>query len=128
MEHLASWWPHRGQPFVLFVHYADLQHDLAGEMRRIAAFLGIDVPEQLWPDVVERCTLEAMRNAHATSKLQSVFEGGAATFFNEGTSGRWRDVVPEHLVRRSDDLAASQLPPEANEWIHRGSLALEWRP
>ena len=53
MEHLASWWPIRAEPFVLFVHYADLLADLDGEMRRIAEFLGVDVPAHLWGDVVK---------------------------------------------------------------------------
>lgn len=128
MEHLASWWPHRDRPFVLFVHYADLQRDLVGEMRRIATFLGVDLPPRLWPEVVRQCGIDEMREAHQTSLLQDAFDGGAASFFNEGTSERWRDAMPDHLVRRHEELAASQLSLEANEWIHRGSLAAGWRP
>ena len=128
MEHLASWWTHRGQPYVLFVHYADLQRDLDGEMRRIAAFLELDVPEHLWPAVVKRCGIDEMREAHEASVLQGVFDGGVASFFHEGLTGRWQDLLPDHLVRANEALTAEQLPPDARRWIERGSLATGWRP
>ena len=47
-EHVASFWPHRGEPNVLFVHFNDLQADLDAQMRRVAAFLNIEVDEQRW--------------------------------------------------------------------------------
>ena len=42
-HHIASFWRHRGNSNLSFVHYNDLKADLAGEMRRVAAFLGIEV-------------------------------------------------------------------------------------
>src|SRR5580704_8717795 len=67
MEHLASWWPNRHEPFVLLVHYADLIRDLGGEMRRIADFLDVDIPTALWSEVVERCRFDAMKSQHEAS-------------------------------------------------------------
>jgi aryl sulfotransferase len=128
MEHLASWWPHRGKPYVLFVHYADLKQDLEGEMRRVAAFLDVDVPDDLWPAVVERCGIAEMRQAHETSMLAVAFEGGATSFFDQGASGRWQDLMPDHLVRSHEELAASQLAEDARHWMEHGSLASGWRP
>ena len=37
------------RPNLLMVHYADMKADLEGEMRRVAGFLEIEVPERLWP-------------------------------------------------------------------------------
>ena len=55
--------------------------DLAGEMRRLAAFIGADVPEERWPAVVERCTFEAMRADEArVGALDMVFKGGLKSF------------------------------------------------
>ena len=53
-----SYWKHRHDENMLIVHYADLKADLGGEMRRIADFLGITVPEKLWPDLIEAATFE----------------------------------------------------------------------
>ena len=128
ITHLASWWPMRQEPFVTFVHYNDLVADLEGEMRRLAGYLGIEVPEELWPGAVERCGLAEMRaDAAENSDMDLAFDGGAAAFFHKGTNGRWRGVLTEAQLARYDDLVAT-LAPEAAEWLEHGSLALERRP
>jgi aryl sulfotransferase len=129
MEHLASWWPLRGEPFVFLVHYADLLADLDGEMRRIADFLDVDVPAELWDDAVKRCEFEAMKSGHESSaKLPKSFDGGATSFFNQGTNGRWSGVLTEAQLQRHDDLVHQLLPDDAALWLERGSLALGRRP
>ena len=124
LHHVASFWQLRARPNLLFVHFADLKRDLAGEMRRVAAFLGIEVPESLWPAVVERCTFDAMKaRAHEIGTFWN-FEGGAQSFLFKGTNGRWRDVL------RADELAAyarrvaELLPPDAARWLEHGRTAL----
>ena len=63
LEHVQTWWDLRSEPNVLHVHFNDLRIDLEGEMRRIADFLEIVIPEELWPAVVDRCSLGSMREA-----------------------------------------------------------------
>jgi len=46
-HHLTDAWSRKDRPNVMLVHYADLLHDLAREMTRIAACLGIDVASEL---------------------------------------------------------------------------------
>src|SRR3954463_13428026 len=125
MEHLASWWPNRHEPFVLLVHYADLLADLEGEMRRIAGFLAIDVPRDRWPGAVDRCRFESMRDQHGSgSLLQGAFEGGESAFFYRGTNGRWREGLNAKPPARHVAPVAQQLPPDAASWLEHGSLAL----
>ncbi|HWE55588.1 MAG TPA: sulfotransferase domain-containing protein [Acidimicrobiales bacterium] len=129
MEHLASWWPNRHEPFVLLVHYADLIGDLDGEMRRIADFLEIDIPASLWADVVERCSFEAMKAQHqASTILNQAFSDGATAFFNRGMNGGGRADLSEAHLRRHHQLTAEHLPEDAAEWLEHGSLALGQRP
>ena len=129
MEHLASWWPNRHEPFVLLVHYADLIRDLGGEMRRIADFLDVDIPTALWSEVVERCRFEAMKSQHeASGILNQAFPEGATAFFNLGTNGRWRAQLSEAQLRRHEQLTAESLPEDAALWLEHGSLALGQRP
>jgi len=56
IAHVGTFWDRRADKNQLLVHFNDLKADLGGEMRRIAKFLGIVVPESLWPRVIERCT------------------------------------------------------------------------
>jgi aryl sulfotransferase len=123
-EHLVSYWNLRADPRVLLVHYNDLKADLAGEMRRIAAFLGLAVPERLWPAAVERCTFEGMRARDAEiGSFDGLFEGGAKGFLFKGTNGRWRDVLTADELARYAKRVAETVPPDAAAWIERGRSA-----
>jgi aryl sulfotransferase len=84
-EHVASFWPHRDEPNVLFVHYSDMQADLDAQMRRVAAFLDIEIDEQRWADQVGQCTFESRRGVAPRSP----------------TSNRISSVVPTRSCTRA---------------------------
>jgi aryl sulfotransferase len=129
LRYLASWWDLRDEPNVLLVHYNDLQADLEREMRRVAGFLDIDIPEALWAGVVERCTFERMREeAEKIGDFQRLFEGGAESFLFKGANGRWRGVLTEGELQRYQDRVQELLTPEAANWLEHGSLVTGWRP
>jgi len=122
---VASYWARRNEPNLLFVHYNDMKADLGAEMRRVAAFLDIEIPESKWPAVIERCSFESMRNiGDGPDPMSMAFEGGTKGFIFKGTNGRWRGVLNE------DDLAAYQrrvaetLSPDAARWIEHGRHAV----
>jgi aryl sulfotransferase len=119
-EHLLSFWPHRGEPNVLFVHFEDLKADLDGEMRRVAAFLDLDIGESLWPKLTEQCTFTSMKQRSAEiNDFDRLFIGGADTFLYKGTNGRWREVLTADEVAAFDEQSARRLPPDANAWANR---------
>ena len=122
---VASYWQRRHEPNLLLVHYNDLKANLEAEIRRLAAFLDIQVEASLWPPLVERCTFEGMRKADKRiGDFAKAFEGGIEGFMFKGMNGRWRDVLD------ADDLSAYQqrleasLPAEAADWVTRGGAAL----
>lgn len=117
-EHIASFWPLRQRDNVLFVHYNDLKADLAGEMRRVAAFLGIEVDDDAWGDVVERCTFASMRaRGDEIGPFELMFDGGIEGFLHKGTNGRWRDVLTAAELAAYDRRAEETLPTDAREWL-----------
>jgi aryl sulfotransferase len=116
--HLASFWEHRDEANVLFVHYDDLKADLDGEMRRVAAFLAIDVDPARWTRQVERCTFASMKGRpDEIADFDAHFVGGADTFLYKGTNGRWRDVLTPDELARFERTQAERLPPDAIEWL-----------
>jgi aryl sulfotransferase len=123
-EHNQGWWDAQHLPNVLLVHFNCLKADLPAEMRRIASFLGIEIGEELWPTLVEHCTFDYMRKAASTNSplLDVVFQGGANTFFHEGTNGRWRDVLSSAEVRRYEEMALAKLTPECAHWVATGEM------
>jgi aryl sulfotransferase len=124
-ENIASWWEARSLPNVMLVHFNDLKADLSGEMRRIAAFLDVEIEEAAWPDIVGRCTFDYMKaHAEQVAPLGGViFDGGASTFINKGTNGRWRDILSAADCRAYDEVALARLGPECAYWLATGAWA-----
>lgn len=59
--YLNTWWPLRHDPNVLLLHFADAKRDLDGFLRKLASFVGVQVPEDKWAGVVERCGFPWMK-------------------------------------------------------------------
>ncbi|MBX3002156.1 MAG: sulfotransferase domain-containing protein [Caldilineaceae bacterium] len=127
LHHTQSWWNYRHLPNILFVHYNDLSADLTGEMRRIAAFLGISLPEESLPGMLQILTLDAMREEAVRNEdpnRPSSFKDGARTFFFKGTNGRWKDVLTAEEVQMYEEKAAQVLTPDCRAWLEQGRVAL----
>ena len=124
-ENIATWWAARHLPNVKLVHFANLKADLEGEMRNIAQFLEIDIPEERWPAIVEHCGFDYMK-AHAGDVAPlggAIFDGGAETFINKGVNGRWRDVLSPEESAAYEAMAVNQLGPDCARWLATGQLA-----
>jgi aryl sulfotransferase len=122
---IATWWAARDLPNVRLIHFSDLKRDLAGEMRKLAAFLECEIPEDRWPQTVEHCTFDWMK-AHAndvTPMSGAIFEGGGQTFINKGTNGRWRDVLTADDVAAYERRALAELGPDCARWLAEGTPA-----
>lgn len=125
-SNIRSWWEIRQLPNVLLLHFNDLKADLEGCIRRVAGFLEIPFSESRLPDIVEHCSFDYMKT-HAdtlSSRLERSMKGGARTFINQGTNGRWQAVLSATDSARYEAVAARELPPECARWLARGgSLA-----
>jgi aryl sulfotransferase len=125
MHHCSTWWEYRHLPNVKLVHYADLLQDLDGQMRDIADFLRIDVPEKRWPAVVQACRFETVKKnpEKVVGDMSMSFKGGAQTFINKGTNGRWRDVLTAADLELYEAAKARVLPADCAAWLEGGWLA-----
>ena len=121
-DNVLSWWNIRKLPNLLLLHYGRLKADLPGEIRRIAAFLDIAVDEARLPAIVEHCGFGYMKtNAERVAPRGGVhFEGGARTFINEGTNGRWRGVLRPDDSARYEAMAQRRLGPACAGWLASG--------
>jgi aryl sulfotransferase len=124
-HHAQTFWDFRHLPNVHFTHFNDMKADLEREMRRIAAFLDIDVPEDRWAATVEGATFEAMkRDADSLlPELEAGFKGGAQTFVNKGTNERWKDVLTPDELAKYDRAVARAVTPDCARWLEQGSKA-----
>jgi aryl sulfotransferase len=123
---VATYWARRDEPNLLFVHYNDMKADLAGEMRRVAEFLDVEIDASLWPAQVERCTFEGMRRADTRiGHFEQGFDGGIEGFLFKGTNGRWRDVLDADDLAAYAKRVAEALPADTARWIEHGARAFE---
>jgi aryl sulfotransferase len=125
LNHLKTWWEFRHLPNIRLVNYADLLSDLEGQMRSLAAWLGIAVPESRWPLVVDACRFETMKRdaEKVMGDMSFSFRGGAKTFINKGTNGRWRDVFSSADLELYRAMMARTLPADAARWMEEGGSA-----
>ncbi len=123
-QSVRSWWAIRDLPNVLFVHFNDMKADLDGSVRRIAEFLDISLDEPTFARIVDHCRFDYMK-AHAEKVAPlggALWNGGAKTFINKGTNGRWRDTLTAADNAAYDARALAELGPECAAWLANGTL------
>jgi aryl sulfotransferase len=119
LRHAQSYWDYRHLPNIYFIHYSDLLANLGQGMRQVAAFLDITVDEAAWPRLVRNCTFEAMssKGERYAPNAGVSWKGGAQTFFNKGTNGRWREVLSEDELDLYEKAARRALTPDCRRWL-----------
>ena len=125
LYYVNSFWQFKDLPNILMVHYSDLKADLAGEMKRIAEFLQIEVADALWPELVAAATFENMKGK-ADRLAPQVGDGiwkDPNQFFNKGASGQWRDILGTEELALYKQVMSEKLEPELATWLEKGRLA-----
>jgi aryl sulfotransferase len=116
--HLSGAWARRQQPNVLLVHYDELCADLEGQMRRLAARLGIAVPAEDWPGLAQAARFESMRaRSGQLVPTQGILKSDAA-FFRRGTSGAGREILTPDEVAHYHQRVARLAAPDLLAWLH----------
>ena len=108
----------------MYLHYDDLKNDLEGQMRQLAARLGIHVDEQRWPRLVHAARFDSMR-----SRADTMVPGGGpehwidpAAFFSRGISGQWRDLLDNADLARYAARVRALASDELVDWVHRDPI------
>lgn len=121
-ENIGTWWAIRHLPNVMLLHFADLKRDPEGEIRRIAAFLDIELNPEEFAAVLEHTSFDYMKaHAELAAPLSGrIWEGGAATFIHKGTNGRWQGTLTAEDCARYEAMARERLGAECARWLAEG--------
>lgn len=124
-ENVRSWWQVRALPNVMLLHFAELKADMPGQIRRIAGFLDIPIDETRFPAIVEHCGFDYMKaNATKSVPLGGAFwDGGAETFVNKGTNGRWHDILTAEDNAAYEARARAELGEACAAWLAGGGAS-----
>ena len=122
---LAAWWPLRHEANVLLMHFADMKKDLRGSLRKVAAFLGIELGASQWSTVESYTSFAGMKQHEAKFETLvhtpvPVLETGA--MLRKGKSGAAHEdgMTPEiasHLRVVGSRIATD---PAAIAWLYEG--------
>ncbi len=117
-----SFWSERRRANMLLVHYNDLKADLSGEMKRIAEFLGIETPDELWPQLVDAASFEAMKRDGVVlmAGAERAFRNGHETFLHSGTNNRWLGVLTEADLELYERKLNAELSLSLIRWLREG--------
>jgi aryl sulfotransferase len=120
MWHLSDAWRRRHEPNIILMHYDDLLLDLPGEMQALARRLGIEVPEQLWPRLVQAATFKSMSSrAEKLAPDPAGILKSRTAFFRRGVSGSGRELVTESEFARYRDRVGRMAPRDLVSWLLR---------
>ncbi|WP_421696510.1 sulfotransferase domain-containing protein [Aestuariivirga sp.] len=124
-ENIRSWWNLRHLPNVLLIHFNDMKRDLPGTVRQVANFLELERDEKITAKVVEHASFDWMkRHAHLAAPMGgAIWEGGATTFINKGTNGRWQGTLTPADIRAYDARAMAELGPDCAAWLEAGRFS-----
>lgn len=125
LHHLDTFWQVRDQPNIVLLRYEDLLDDLEGQMRYIAARLGIAITETAWPDLVQAATFAVMKGRAGELAPEASHDGfyhDRSQFFHSGSTGQWRQVLSEEELPRYAARVAECAPADLAAWIHRPAL------
>ena len=125
LHHLDTFWQVCDQPNIVLLRYEDLLDDLEGQMRYIAARLGIAITETAWPDLVQAATFAVMKGRAGELAPEASHDGfyhDRSQFFHSGTAGQWRQVLSEQELPRYAARVAECAPADLAAWIHRPAL------
>ena len=123
LRHVKSAWERRHRPNVVLFHYADLSADLAGELLRLAAALGIPCSPTRANALAAEAGLDRMR-ARATELAPEASHANwkdTGRFFRRGGFGEWRDVATPEDLAAYDARIVAETTPELAAWLHRGT-------
>jgi aryl sulfotransferase len=110
-------------PNIHLFHYADMKRDIAASMRKIAAILKINMPEQKIFDLAEAASFNNMKQ---NADCFTIYAGTGhwkddSRFFNKGVNGQWQGVLTDEDLRIYDRSLQALLPSKDIKWLHNGA-------
>ena len=106
----ATYWAQRDKPNVLICSFKEMRRDLAGSVRRVAEFLGVDQSPETIGKITELSSFGYMKtidDKFSTGKFLSL--GGAAPMMRKGTEGGSSELITPAQARRIDEYFMAEL-------------------
>jgi hypothetical protein len=120
-SHLSSWWEQRDNPDVLLLSYEHMSAEPAAAIRRLAAFCGLPLDDELLALTLERSSLDFMLRhkdrfddllmREASERLCGLPPGADSAKVRTGRVGGHRDELPAEAGAQIDAQWAKAVTP-----------------
>lgn len=122
LSNVQSWWDFRHLPNIALFHYSDMLADTEREIRRMAAFLAIEVPDNAWDVILKAVAFDTMKQQGEiyTPGGGQFWKEGAKSFLHKGINGRWREVLSAEELTLYDAACDKALTEECRQWLEHG--------
>ena len=122
---INSWWKYRHHDNVFFVHFNDLKKNPEKNIRQIAVFLNIQIPDERWPAIFEYCSFDWMKkhsvkfeSPHFTKAAKMIKDGG---MIRKGMIGEHRNLFTDHDNQAWNRSHRKYFPDrQQREWTDAG--------
>ncbi len=108
----------------LRLHYADMKRNLAGQMSRVAAHIGISHSKTTMQQLAKAATFENMKanSSRFTLAAGQEFWHSDRDFFDSATSNKWEGVLTEDDLSNYEEAISEYLSPEQRSWLEWGQI------
>uniref|UniRef100_A0ABM5GSI8 Sulfotransferase n=2 Tax=Pogona vitticeps TaxID=103695 RepID=A0ABM5GSI8_9SAUR len=112
LHHVCGWWEAKDRHPILYLFYEDIKEDPAREIRKVAQFLGQELPESIVNKIVQHTSFESMRTnpmANYSTLPSFIMDQTVSPFMRAGTVGNWKKQFTVAQSERLDDMYAPKL-------------------
>ncbi|XP_060636544.2 sulfotransferase 1C1-like isoform X2 [Anolis sagrei] len=111
-DHVRGWWEAKDRHPILYLFYEDMKEDPGREIRKVAEFLDIQLPESVLNQIVLHTKFERMKvnpMTNYTTMPSSLLDHSISPFMRKGTVGNWKEHFTVAQSERMDDLCVQLL-------------------
>ena len=119
-RNVASWWPHKNDPNVLWFRYEDMVRDLSDTIEQILDFLGWTLTEKQKQNVLQYSSFNWMRDHNDKFVVQ--FDNGESMFkpkgfIRKGQIGDHKNLMSKKQEDRILERAKQELPEDCLRFL-----------
>ena len=118
-EYVKEAWQLRNHPNVCLLFFEDMKKDLASSVRKVANFLGKQVPTEKVESLVDHLSFKKMKNNSAVNREEGKalkFFTGDGNFMRKGEVGDWKNYFTDEMNKRMDEAIEKHLKPMGLEF------------